>query len=101
MRFPQRVAGLMALSTYLPLQRYFADEVAGKISDDLRKLPIFMAHGTGDPVLPMALGERSRDLLQSNGFDIEWHEYPMAHAVCAREIEDIRNWLLATYAESD
>jgi len=101
MRFPQRVAGLMALSTYLPLQRHFADEVASQIADDFRELPIFMAHGTGDPVVPMALGERSRDLLQSNGFDIEWHEYPMAHAVCAPEIEDIRNWLLATYAASD
>lgn len=101
MRLPQRVAGLMALSTYLPLQRYFADEVASKIGDDFRNLPIFMAHGSGDTVLPMALGERSRDLLQANGFNIDWHEYPMAHAVCAQEIDDIRSWLLATYAVSD
>lgn len=100
-RLPHRVAGLMALSTYLPLQRYFADEVASRLDDEFRQLPIFMAHGSGDPVLPMALGERSRDLLQSNGFDVEWHEYPMAHAVCAQEIEDIRNWLLAIYAVPD
>ena len=101
MWFPHRVAGLMALSTYLPLQRSFADDIAGKIADDFLALPIFMAHGTGDPVVPMALGEQSRDFLQANGFAIEWHEYPMANAVCAREIEDIRRWLLATYGVPD
>ena len=98
LRYPHRVAGLMALSTYLPLQRFFADEVASVIDADLRRLPIFMAHGSADPVLPMAMGERSRDLLQTNGFEVDWHEYPMAHSVCVEEIEDIRNWLLATYA---
>jgi phospholipase/carboxylesterase len=100
-RFPQRLAGLMALSTYLPLQRYFADEVASRVDEALRELPIFMAHGADDPVLPMALGERSRDLLQSNGFDVQWHEYPMAHAVCAREIEAIRHWLLQVFGVAD
>jgi phospholipase/carboxylesterase len=97
MRFPRRLAGLMSLSTYLPLQRFFEEEVATKIDDAFRTLPIFMAHGSGDTVVPMALGERSRDLLQATGFEIEWHEYPMAHSVCAREIEDIRHWLLAVY----
>jgi phospholipase/carboxylesterase len=49
----------------------------------------------------MALGERSRDLLQCSGFEVEWHEYPMAHAVCANEIEDIRRWMLAVYGAAD
>ena len=97
MRFPHRLAGLMSLSAYLPLQRFFEEEVATKIDDAFRRLPIFMAHGSGDTVVPMALGQRSRDLLQATGFDVEWHEYPMAHSVCAREIEDIRHWLLAVY----
>lgn len=96
-RFPHRLAGLMSLSTYLPLHRYFEEEVATRLDDENRELPIFMAHGSGDAVLPMVLGERSRDLLQSAGFNVEWHEYPMAHAVCASEIEDIRRWLLAAY----
>jgi len=97
LRFPHRVAGLMALSTYLPLQRYFAEEVANKIGDVFRQLPVFMGHGSGDEIVPMSLAERSRELLQSAGFTIEWHEYPMGHAVCAAEIEDISRWLLATF----
>ena len=90
LRSKQALAGLMALSTYLPL--------ASELGDEAVKLPIFMAHGTFDPVLPMALGRESADLLLSKGFDVEWHDYPMAHAVCAEEIEDIRRWLLAVYA---
>lgn len=97
LRFPYRLAGLMALSTYLPLQSRFEDEVASKRDEHFRQLPIFMAHGSFDPMLPMPLGEHTRDLLQSAGFEIEWHDYPMAHAVCAEEIEDIRNWLLLTF----
>lgn len=97
LRFPHRLAGLMALSTYLPLHSKFADEVASKLEERFRELPIFMAHGSFDPVLPMALGEHTRDLLESTGFNIEWHEYPMAHAVCAEEIGDIRTWLLLTF----
>lgn len=100
-RFPHRLAGLMALSTYLPLHSRFADEVVSKLDENLRQLPIFMAHGSFDPVLPMPLGEHSRDLLQSAGFDIEWHDYPMAHAVCAEEVEDIRNWLLSVFGATN
>jgi len=89
LRSKQKLAGLMALSTYLPL--------ASELGDEVVKLPIFMAHGTFDPVLPMALGRESADLLLAKGLDVEWHDYPMAHAVCAEEIEDIRRWLLAVY----
>jgi phospholipase/carboxylesterase len=57
-----------------------------------------MAHGSLDPVLPMALGRDSAELLVANGFQIEWHEYPMAHSVCVEEINDIRRWLLSVYS---
>jgi phospholipase/carboxylesterase len=57
-----------------------------------------MAHGKFDPVLPMELGRESADLLIASGFDVEWHEYPMAHAVCEAEIDDIRRWLKTIYA---
>lgn len=91
LRSSEALAGIMGLSTYLPLISKFNDEV--KVSD----IPIFMAHGTWDPVLPIALGRDSADLLIDQGFHVEWHDYPMAHAVCAEEINDIRNWLLSIY----
>lgn len=100
-RFPHRLAGLMALSTYLPLHTKFAGEVGDSDNSHFRELPIFMAHGSYDPVLPMPLGEHSRDLLESAGCKIEWHDYPMAHAVCAEEIADIRHWLLATFGAAN
>jgi phospholipase/carboxylesterase len=96
-RFPSRLAGLMALSTYLPLHRKFPGEVVGNADSHFREIPIFMAHGSYDEVLPMSLGERSRDLLESAGCKIEWHDYPMAHAVCGEEIADIRNWLMSVF----
>jgi len=97
-RFPQRLAGLMALSTYLPLHNKFPVEVAGNADSHFLEIPIFMAHGSYDEVLPMQLGEHSRDLLESAGCKIEWHDYPMAHAVCSEEIADIRRWLLSVFA---
>ena len=85
------LAGLMALSTYLPLPSEVADS-AGE-----RALPVFMAHGTFDPMLPMQWGKASAEKLKETGFTVEWHDYPMAHAVCPEEIRDIRAWLLKTY----
>jgi phospholipase/carboxylesterase len=82
------LAGLMALSTYLPLP----GEVDG--SSGSRELPVFMAHGSFDPMLPMQWGRLSANKLEQTGFDVEWREYPMAHAVCPQEIADIRDWLL-------
>ena len=99
LRFPERLAGLMALSTYLPLASRFETEVAAEPQLANRDLPIFMAHGSFDPVLPMHLGTASRDRLQAAGFDVEWRDYPMAHAVCPQEIADIRAFLLSVYAE--
>lgn len=97
LRYPERLGGLMALSTYLPLQSTFRAEVVDKMPVANQELPIFMAHGSFDPVLPLAWGRQAADFVGAAGFTIEWHEYPMAHAVCAEEIADIRSWLLSTY----
>jgi phospholipase/carboxylesterase len=93
LRFPRRLAGLIALSTWLPLAQAFREEVAGAPRAGSRDLPIFMAHGRYDPVLPLELGETSRNALEHAGFTVEWHEYPMAHAVCPDEIGALRQWL--------
>ena len=90
LREPERLAGVLALSTYVPLAATLEDEAhpAGAA------VPIFMAHGTLDPIVPMALGEGARDLLRSRGYDVVWHTYPMPHSVSADEVADIREWLL-------
>ena len=93
LRFPRRLAGLIALSTWLPLAQAFREEVAGASGVASHDLPIFMAHGRYDPVLPLELGEISKDALEHAGFVVEWHEYPMAHAVCPDEIDALRRWL--------
>jgi phospholipase/carboxylesterase len=79
----------MALSAYLPRESSFRAERAP--ANDAT--PIFMAHGQGDTVLPMGLGVQSRDFLRAAGYAVEWHDYPMAHAVCAAEVADIREFL--------
>ena len=83
------LAGLMALSTYIPLPGDIGASVGS------RDLPVFMAHGSFDPMLPMQWGRASADKLIEAGFSVDWHDYPMAHAVCPQEIEDIRCWLLS------
>ncbi len=98
MRSSDRLAGLMALSTWLPLPGKFAAEVVEPTDAGDTSLPILMAHGSFDPVLPLQMGQASYQLLTDNGFTVEWHEYPMAHQVCIEEINDIRNWLLKVYA---
>jgi phospholipase/carboxylesterase len=88
-RLPEKLAGVMALSCYLPLESSFrAERVAANDAT-----PLFMAHGQWDDVLPMGLGVLSRDFLKAQGYAVEWHDYPMAHAVCAQEIADIHNFL--------
>jgi len=86
------IAGLMALSTYMPLD---VDESAVTVS---RSLPIFMAHGRQDPVLQLAWGKASADRLIELGLTVDWHEYSMEHAVCAQEVADIGRWLLDVYS---
>jgi phospholipase/carboxylesterase len=88
-RYPEKLAGVMALSCYLPRESTFLAERAP--ANDAT--PIFMAHGRADTVLTMSLGMQSRDFLKTLGYAVEWHDYPMAHAVCAAEIADIREFL--------
>jgi phospholipase/carboxylesterase len=88
-RFPEKLAGVMALSCYFPRESSFAGERAP--GNDTT--PIFMAHGQGDTVLSLALGTQSRNFLKEQGYGVEWHEYPMGHAVCAAEVADIREFL--------
>ena len=57
-------------------------------------MPVFLAHGTEDPIVPLALGLAARRTLEERGYPVEWHEYPMPHSVCQAEILDIRHWLL-------
>lgn len=87
-----RIAGLMALSTYMAIPD------AAENAPCRKDLPIFMAHGSHDPVLPMQLGRDSADRLLESGYSVEWHEYPMEHAVCPQEIADISSWLSVIYA---
>jgi phospholipase/carboxylesterase len=89
-RYPERLAGVMALSTYLPL----ADRLGAERLPANDGTPIFMAHGLSDPVLPMQLGLESRERLKSLGYSVEWHQYPMPHSVCPEEIAEIRTYLL-------
>ena len=83
------LAGIIALSTYLP----GADAAAREITDIAKSQPIFMAHGAGDQVIPLAHAQTSLALLQKLGFEVQWHRYPMAHQVCAEEIRDLGDWM--------
>ena len=89
LRHGEQLAGIMALSTYLPIADSFAAEAAAAN----RGAPIFMAHGSYDPVIPLARAQESRTLLQSLGYAVEWREYPMPHSVCPDEVADIGAWL--------
>jgi len=101
LRYPERLAGLMALSAYLPLSGSFDAEVVANDDAVNGEIPIFMAHGSFDPVLPMHLGSDSASFLSEAGFAVEWHDYPMAHAVCAEEIVHIGDWLLRVYGAAE
>lgn len=85
----QRLGGILALSTYLPLAETFPAE-AGTTAENL---PIFMAHGRDDTVVPIELGEASARKLEGLGYRPEWREYAMQHSVCMEEVRDIEAWL--------
>jgi phospholipase/carboxylesterase len=86
---PERLAGIIALSTYLPS----AELVAREVSPANRAIPIFAAHGTEDGVVSPELGRRARDFLSERGYAVEWHDYAMPHSVCQEEIAAIGAWL--------
>ncbi len=88
-RHPRRLAGIMALSTYLPLP----EKLEAEASPANRDCPVFMAHGTQDPVVPFEGGQLSKEALEAQGYEIEWREYPMPHSVCVEEIADVSSWL--------
>lgn len=85
----ERLGGVLALSGFLPL----ADKLIARANPSNRTLPIFVAHGTVDEVLPFALGEMTYHALHQAGYLVTWHAYPMAHSVCDAEIRDISSWL--------
>ena len=94
LRHTESLAGILALSTYLPL----GESLDRESSDANDRVPIFMAHGTQDPVVPLSLAETSRSALAARGLSPEWHAYPMPHSVCAEEVGAISRWLAARYA---
>ena len=89
LRYPERLAGVMALSSYLPL----AGTLAAERSEANRDVPIFMAHGQYDDLIPPQRARASREYLEKLGYQIEWHDYPMPHSVCVPEIADISTFL--------
>jgi len=94
LRHAQRLAGIMALSTYVPL----ADTLEAEANAANRGLPVFMAHGTDDPMIAFARAAASRELLEQLGYAVEWHAYRMQHSVCPQEIADIGAWLARALA---
>ena len=89
LRHSERLAGIMALSSYLPLASTLAAEASAANHD----VPIFMAHGTADPLIPLPLASLSREHLKQQGYQVEWHQYLMPHSVCLEEMQEIGQWL--------
>ena len=88
------LAGLIALSTYLPDAQAATDEKSANATTQ----PVFMAHGASDPVIPVVYAEQSAQLLKTFGFKVEWHRYPMAHQVCADELRDLGDWMAQRFS---
>ena len=91
LRYNKPLAGVLALSTYLPLKPSFPDEK----SPQNQRTPIFMAHGTNDDLITMETSRVSLSILQAEHYQVQWHEYAMGHCVSMEEIDDIRSFLLS------
>jgi phospholipase/carboxylesterase len=89
LRYPERLAAVLALSTYVPLSA----SLEAERSSANQGLPIFMAHGQYDDLIPLARAEQSRHFLERLGYPVEWHAYPMPHSVCPEEIVHIAEFL--------
>jgi phospholipase/carboxylesterase len=89
LRCASKLAGVMALSCYLPL----ADKLGAEASEANRHVSIFMGHGLSDPIVAHNRAVESREILRKSGYRIEWHDYRMPHSVCAEEVADISAWL--------
>ncbi|ORU92639.1 MAG: carboxylesterase [Cycloclasticus sp. symbiont of Bathymodiolus heckerae] len=88
-RFPSTLAGIMALSTYIPVR----DTLPNAETSGNGNLPIFYGHGDFDPVITLDQAESARDFLEATGYSVEWKQYPMEHSVCPQEIAHIKTWL--------
>jgi len=93
LRSKRELGGILALSTYLPL----AESLPAEKTLANARIPILMCHGTQDPMIPIGLAQASRETLKAQGYDLEWHEYPMQHTVAMEEIGDIAEWLAARF----
>jgi phospholipase/carboxylesterase len=91
LRYPERLAGILAMSCYLPFPERLAAEKAAANAD----VPILLCHGRRDPVVPISMGTEARDELVAHGYAPEWRDYPMEHSVCMEEIADVSRWLQA------
>ncbi|MGQ4660434.1 dienelactone hydrolase family protein [Lysobacter sp. F6437] len=98
LRRSQALAGVVALSTYLPLSTAALAGLESSVPAAARAQPVFMAHGQFDPVVPFAAGEAGAARLRALGFTLDWHAYPMAHQVCAEQIRDLGDWLSVRFA---
>ncbi len=96
LRHKERLAGIAGLSGYLPL----AQSTATERSDANALTPIFMGHGQHDNVVDIERGKTSREVLRALGYEVEWHEYPMAHSVCMEEVADLNRWLVKVLAKT-
>jgi phospholipase/carboxylesterase len=94
LRYPQRLAGILGLSGYLPL----AEKLAFERSEANHGIPIFLGHGKRDGVVPISAASASRDALTALGYPVEWRTYDMEHSLCMEEIADINQWLLNVLA---
>ncbi len=95
LRFHATLAGVMGLSTFLPMVESLKSAL-----ENPKPLPIFLAHGTMDPIVPIEIGQMTEELLSTQGYTVDWHTYSMAHQVCAEEIQDISLWLRARFIPS-
>ena len=89
LRYPKKLAGVMALSTYLPI----AATLEAERNAANAQIPVFMAHGQYDDIIPIRRAQESKTVLEKSGYRVEWHEYPMPHSVCGEEVRDISAWL--------
>ena len=96
LRYGEPLAGIMALSTYVHDAEHLTDEISLENID----VPIFMAHGVLDPMIPITRAITSREALRALNYNVEWHEYRMGHSVCPQEVADIGRWLSARFPPS-
>ena len=96
LRHADSLGGIAALSTYLALD----DSLEREATAANKRIPIFMAHGTQDPIVPYALGDASRRKLEALGYAVDWHDYPMPHSVCAEEVADLAKWIADRFTSS-